>query len=116
MPGACPDGEGLLRVTLRTAEAERLWEAKDDDVAAFALAELARTPLGTLSPSAVFVHRHDPRSPALAPGSLRALRRFEMRADRSRRLAFAGDWRLAPTVEGAIASGLRAAAEIRSAL
>jgi oxygen-dependent protoporphyrinogen oxidase len=49
------------------------------------------------------------------PGTLRRLARFEEAAVPSR-IALAGDWRVAPTVEGAAVSGQRAAARVQRAV
>ena len=50
--------------------------------------------------------------PLFHPGYLPRLDSFLSRADRSPRLAFAGDYLVAPCVEGALTSGMRAASEV----
>jgi len=111
-PGVAPAGAGLVNVALTERAAAKLWSAPDADVAAHVLAELARTPVGALSPRRVLVHRWDPMLPQFRPGHLRALARFLGREDRSPRLAFAGDYLVGPYTEAALTSGIRAANEV----
>ena len=115
-PGAAPEGRGLVNTALTAESASRLWNATDDEVAAFALGELARTPLGQLRPDATVVHRWDAMLPQFYAGYLPRLARFLARSDRSPRLAFAGDYLVGPTTELALTSGMRAAAELAAAL
>jgi hypothetical protein len=62
------------------------------------------------------VFRHAYGAPRFDVGAYRALTRFaRVQADRraaGRRLAFAGDYRIHPSLEGAVRSGERAAAEL----
>jgi protoporphyrinogen oxidase len=62
------------------------------------------------------VFRHAHGAPRFDVGAYRALARFErVQADRraaGRRLAFAGDYRVHPSLEGMVRSGERAAAEL----
>jgi len=115
-PGVAPSGAGLVNVALRAREAERLWDAPDDAVAAFVLDELARTPVGRLAPRETIVHRWDPMLPLFAAGYTRKLQAFRNRRERSPRLAFAGDYLVGPYTEMACTSGLRAASELVAAL
>lgn len=114
--GVAPPGAGLASASLSAAASERLWHADDESVTAFALEALARTSIGALSPDRAVVHRFDTMSPCTAPGALRRLAAFHRRIDRAPRLAFAGDYLVTPTVEGAVTSGLRAAVEISRTL
>jgi predicted NAD/FAD-dependent oxidoreductase len=50
--------------------------------------------------------------PRFGPGHLPRLAAFLRRMDRSPRMAFAGDYLIAPTAEAALTSGMRAASEI----
>jgi oxygen-dependent protoporphyrinogen oxidase len=115
-PGAAPPGAGLVNAALTERAATRMWQASDAAVEGFVLGNLARTPIGELSPMACVVHRWPAMLPRLGAGSLRRLARFETRMDRSPRLAFAGDYLVGPYAEGALTSGMRAATEIARAL
>jgi oxygen-dependent protoporphyrinogen oxidase len=98
------------------AAGARLWDAPDDLVRARAEADLARMPLGRLELVRSVVRRVDPLAPRFGPGHVERLRRFASRIDRSPRLAFAGDHLVAPTLEGALTSGMRAATEVARGL
>jgi oxygen-dependent protoporphyrinogen oxidase len=91
--------------------------APDDAVAKEAGAELARWLPGAAVPDeAGRVHRFEQAWPRFEVGRYRALARFravgEDRRRAGRRLYFAGDFLAAPTLEGAVGSGLRAAADL----
>jgi len=104
-----------------TAIAREPWsrahlDAPDDALEKELAAELARfLPAATASGSRARVLRFPEAWPRFDVGRYRALARFrEIQADRrrgGRRLYFAGDYLAAPTLEGAVASGLRAAAD-----
>ncbi len=111
-PGVAPEGAGLVNVALTSRAAARLWEATDAEVGQHVLDELARTPIGRLSPSDTVVHRWDPMLPQFQAGYTRQLAGFLARTDRSPRLAFAGDYLVGPYTEAALTSGMRAATEI----
>ncbi|MCH7645505.1 MAG: FAD-dependent oxidoreductase [Myxococcales bacterium] len=111
-PGFAPPGAGLLRATLATRATDRLWEATDSEIVDFVDRELARTPVGRLNPQNYVISRTDPMYPIFYPGYLSSLIRFGRRVDRSPRLFFAGDYLVGPGVESALASGIRAAAEV----
>jgi oxygen-dependent protoporphyrinogen oxidase len=114
--GHAPPGAGLVNCALTEQAAARLWDASDEVVSACVLENLARTPVGALSPVATVVHRWDPMLPQFRAGYLRQLAAFRARADRSPRLAFAGDYLVGPYTEGACTSGLRAAEELAAEL
>lgn len=115
-PGAAPDGAGLLNAALTAQAAARLWDASDAAVADLVLENLAATPIGRLAPFGFAVHRWSAMLPQFGPRYLRHLARFLARLDRSPRLAFAGDYLVGPTTEGAVTSGMRAATEIARAV
>jgi len=110
--GAAPPGAGLLGATFAGAEAERLWRQKDEAVAQTAIEALARTPVGREEPFEVVVRRNGALLPQFSRGHLGRLARFLGRMERSPRMAFAGDYLVAPSLEGAVTSGLRVASEI----
>jgi oxygen-dependent protoporphyrinogen oxidase len=114
--GAAPPGAGLVSATLGPGAAARLWEAPDAEIGAFVVERIARTPVGPLAPQACVAHRWPAMFPRFAVGHLGRLARFVSRIERSPRLAFCGDYLIGPTVEGATASGMRAATEILRSL
>jgi oxygen-dependent protoporphyrinogen oxidase len=114
--GAAPPGAGLLNAALTADAARRLWDAPDAALAEHVVGELARTPIGRLAPHTAVVHRWDAMLPTFGPGALRRLAAFLGRSERSPRLAFAGDYLIAPYTEAALTSGMRAADEIAASL
>lgn len=110
--GVCPPGSGLLNAALTASAAARMWEQPDQAIVAFVLDELARTPVGRLSPCDAAVHRWAPMLPQFHAGYLPRLRAFLERRARTPRLVFAGDYLVGPYTEAALTSGLRAAEEI----
>jgi oxygen-dependent protoporphyrinogen oxidase len=115
-PGVCPDGAGLVNVALTATAAARLWDEPDEVIAGHVLGELARTPIGRLSPHTTLVHRWDPMLPQFHAGYLPRLAAFLARSERSPRIAFAGDYLVGPYTECALVSGLRAADEVAAML
>jgi oxygen-dependent protoporphyrinogen oxidase len=105
-----------VNAALTERAAARMWQASDAAVEGFVLGNLARTPIGELSPTACVVHRWPAMLPQFGAGHLKRLARFQTRLDRSPRLAFAGDYLVGPYAEGALTSGMRAATEIARAL
>jgi oxygen-dependent protoporphyrinogen oxidase len=114
-PGLAPAGAGLVNAALTERAATRLWQAPDGEVVEFVREQLARTPVGPLSPLRGVVHRWPALLPRFGPGALGRLGRFLGRIERSPRLAFAGDYLVGSSVEGALTSGMRAATEIARA-
>jgi oxygen-dependent protoporphyrinogen oxidase len=115
--GRIPAGGGLalLRATARFAAAHP--ETPSETLEKELLAEIDRLWPGfgrSVDFTRVFRHRHG--APRFDVGAYRALARFErMQADRraaGRGLEFAGDYRVHPSLEGAVRSGERAAAAL----
>jgi oxygen-dependent protoporphyrinogen oxidase len=98
-----------LNCALTETAAARLAGAPDDAWVDCALDTLAATPVGRLAIRGAVVHRWDPMLPQFRAGYLPALAAFLARADRSPRLAFAGDYLVGPYTEAALTSGMRAA-------
>jgi len=115
-PDAAPRGAGCVNAALTREASERMWNATDAELARHVCDELARTPCGPLAPASVVVHRWDPLLPRFTPGALRRLAAFRRRLERSPRIAFAGDYLVSPTLEGAVGSGIRAAADVSTTL
>ena len=111
-PGAAPPGAGLLVAQLSDAAVEHCLRAPDAEVVESALERLSRTPLGRLIPAQAVVTRWAEWLPLFSRGYLVRLAGFAERLERSPRLAFAGDYLVAPSLEGAVTSGLRAAAQV----
>ena len=110
--GAAPAGHGLVTVSLSGNATERLWDASDDEVGQRVLEALAATPAGALEPRELFVRRWPYARPEFRSGYPTRLGIFRGRSERTPRLAFAGDYLVGPNLEGALASGLRAASEV----
>jgi protoporphyrinogen oxidase len=113
---AAPAGAGSINTALTSDACDRMWRATDAEIVSLARANLARTPIGALEPCGTVVHRWETLLPRFAPGALRRLAAFRNRLERSPRIAFAGDYLISPTVEGAVTSGMRAATELARAL
>jgi oxygen-dependent protoporphyrinogen oxidase len=115
-PGTVPEGAGLLTVELAEESVHRFAHARDEEISAFTLDALSRTPIGAVSPTDVVVHRWQHARPTFPRGALSRLETFGVRMDRSPRLAFAGDYLIGPTLEGALTSGMQAASRVIQAL
>lgn len=115
-PTAAPDGTKLLTVNLAAWAIRRFGQLKDEEVTGFTLDALAKTPLGRLSAHESVVHRWQYARPIFPCGALSRLEHFRVRTARSPRLAFAGDYLVAPTVEGALTSGMQAASRVLQSL
>jgi oxygen-dependent protoporphyrinogen oxidase len=114
--GVSPPGAGIVNAALTAAAAARVWDRPDSEIVELVCDNLARTPIGRLGPVAAVVHRWNPMLPQFYAGYLPRLASFLARADRSPRLAFAGDYLIGPYTEAALTSGLRAAEGLRQTL
>jgi len=115
-PGVSPRGTPLLTVSLADSAVQRLSQAKDEEIEGFTLDALARTPIGSVSALESSVHRWQHARPIFPRGALSRLESFRVRGRRSPRLAFAGDYLVGPTVEGALTSGMLAASQVARGL
>jgi oxygen-dependent protoporphyrinogen oxidase len=115
-PGAAPQGAGLVRAVLAPEASVRMHRASDASIADLAAENLAYGRFGAPAPSDYAVARHPDAWPVFEADDVRRLARFLQRFERSPRLAFAGDYLVAPSADGALASGLRAAAELEASL
>jgi oxygen-dependent protoporphyrinogen oxidase len=116
-PGGRADGSGRVTAVAREP-ASRAWlDAPDDVVTKEMGAAAARwTPGAPEAEGAGMVRRFRAAWPRFPVGGYPARARFRAvqrdQRGRGRRLYFAGDYLAAPTLEGAVASGQRAAAEV----
>lgn len=115
-PGAAPHGEGLVRAVLAPAACARMHRAPDASVADLAVENLAYGGFHTPRPSDFAVFRFADAWPRFEAEDVQRLARFLLRFERSPRLCFAGDYLMAPSADAALASGLRAAAELERSL
>jgi oxygen-dependent protoporphyrinogen oxidase len=115
-PGVAPPGEGLLRARLAPAACARMHRAPDASVADLVVENLIYGGLRIPRPRDFAVFRFQDAWPRFEVEDVQRLARFLLRFERSPRLAFAGDYLMAPSADAALASGLRAAAELERAL
>ncbi len=115
-----PGGERahrLLRLVARPGLFARHGHRPDEEIAHFLIESATRELPGLAGRiEAQRLHRFPSALPAFRVGHYRALARLraEQRARPERRVFLAGDWLIAPHLEGELVSGLRAAAEVRS--
>jgi protoporphyrinogen/coproporphyrinogen III oxidase len=119
--GRVPDGGGLALLRATGAFAAAHPETPSETLEKELLAEIDRLWPGfgrSVEFTRVFRHRYG--APRFDVGAYRALASFaRVQADRraaGRQLAFAGDYRVHPSLEGAVRSGERAAAELLGTL
>jgi oxygen-dependent protoporphyrinogen oxidase len=115
--GRVPDGRGLALLRATGAWSEASFDAPDEAVSKELLSAFARIHPGAES-AVLFskLYRVERAVPRFAVGRYRGIARFErvQRALRreGRRLYFAGDYLVDPSLEGALASAQRAAAAV----
>lgn len=112
-------GPRLLLLVARPGLFARHGARPDAEIANFLIESGARAIPGLANGiEAQRLHRFADARPSFRVGHFRALATIleAMRKRPERRIALAGDWLVAPHLEGEIASGLRAAVELRSSL
>jgi oxygen-dependent protoporphyrinogen oxidase len=112
--GRIPDGHAVVRLVARSDWSAQHLDAPDDAVEKELLAEAVRLfPVLAQRARSVGISRWPHALPRFEVGRFRALARvraaMDDRAAAGRRLYFAGDYLGGPSVDGAVASGLRAA-------
>jgi protoporphyrinogen oxidase len=115
-PGAAPHGRGLVRALLTPSACARMHRAPDASIADLAVENLVHGGFRTPRPSDFAIFRFPDAWPRFEAEDVQRLARFLLRFERSPRLAFAGDYLMAPSADAALASGLRAAAELERTL
>jgi protoporphyrinogen oxidase len=118
--GRLPEGRGLA-ILLRACADPRELDAADEPLASLWIASLdAILPGASARVAWARVHRWESAFPRFDVGDCRAIARLRrVEADqraRGRRLHLAGDHLVAPSLEGAVASGLRAATSLAADL
>lgn len=112
--GAVPPGKTLFNCAFSEEYAAELFGRSDADIVEALHGELRKLPIRGLDKvEGHVVHRWRELVPQFYTGYIRSLARFGERAERSGRVFFAGDYLVAPYTEGALTSGLRAAASVR---
>ncbi len=112
-----PSSPRLLQLVARPSLHARHGARSDDEIAHFLIESAARVIPGLARGiDAQRLHRFPESLPSFSVGHYRALESLRTAASQrpERRVFLAGDWLVAPHVEGALASGLRAAAEVCS--
>lgn len=116
--GATPGAPGGTVVLVASSCAAEVYAASADDVVAKELVAAAERLVPGLAGrlASAQVQRWPLGLPRFEVGAFRAIGRLQrVQRDRrslGRRLYFAGDWLVAPSLEGALASGARAAADV----
>ena len=113
--GAVPPGKTMFNCVFSEEYAAELMGRPDGAIVEALHGELRKLPLRGLDRiEGHAVHRWPELVPQFYPGYIRSLAAFQRRRERSDRLFFAGDYLVAPYTEGALTSGLRAAAAVRA--
>jgi len=110
-------GEGLTLAFLNPASSEALLAAPEADIVTRTAAEIDRFWPGHRAATRWNrVYRHSRATPLFGVSSVRRLKAFLERPAPSRGIVFCGDYLSGPHLEGAVTSGLKAAAEARRQL
>jgi protoporphyrinogen/coproporphyrinogen III oxidase len=115
LPDETEGGDALLVIPAPGA-AQQLYDRADDEIAGMLLSDLERAVPGvTRRAGTRRVYRHATGYTVFGPGHLGRIRGFDHGWLPSR-VALAGDYLVAPSVEGAVRSGTRAARRVLEAL
>jgi protoporphyrinogen oxidase len=105
-----PEGSSVVTVVFSGAQAPALLQKDDGTLVELALVEARRVyDLGGASAVLTRVDRHELARPVVSPGHADRVRWLMDKGSGFANLLLAGDWTSSPTVEGAVASGFRAA-------
>lgn len=117
-PGLVPQGRGLLVVYPAPAAVPRLLDREPRAVLAAVLPEVTRVFPGVdRSIQRVKLYRWPEGGPVFYPGYLRHLQRFrDGEVEGQGKTVYAGDYLHAPSVEGAVVAGIRAAERLLARL
>jgi protoporphyrinogen/coproporphyrinogen III oxidase len=112
LSGLVPAGGDALVALVAPSAVPDLWQRADDDAAAAVLASVEEAVRGfSRHVTATRVERFEDGNTVFSPGHLQRLRRFDA-AWLPAGITLAGDYLVAPTVEGAVRSGRRAARQL----
>jgi oxygen-dependent protoporphyrinogen oxidase len=115
LPGLVPAGGDALLAMPAPTVVRDLWERTDDDVATLMLAAIEEAVSGvSRRVTATQVHRFEDGATIFTPGHVRRLTSFNA-AWLPPNVSLAGDYLVAPTVEGAVRSGRTAAQRLFAA-
>jgi hypothetical protein len=105
-----------VRISLEHESVDHHWDDSDEALIHKVDATFSGSPLGTLPPGPSRVERLDEIIAVQGRGALARRDRFDRRAERTPRLAFATEALTTPDLEGRVTAGMRAAADVKEML